>query len=248
MEFTYNAYRKLLDKLKNHGYQVAGYKNWQETKRCVILRHDIDSDIDKAARLAALERDGGVASTYFVLLTSDIYNVFSKKSGDGLKRIIAEGHTIGLHFDEVRYPEILGDVEAIKEKVLEEADLLSKAVGSKVDTVSMHRPSKLVLEADMEIPGMTNSYGQTYFKEFKYLSDSRRRWREPVEEIIESEEYERLHILTHAFWYEEKERDIHETVSYFINSGNYARYQTVKANITDLDSIMSENEVVQGEK
>ena len=48
---------------------------------------------------------------------------------------------------------------------------------------------------------MINSYGQTFFHDFKYLSDSRRRWREPVEEIIRSGTYDRLHILTHAFWY-----------------------------------------------
>lgn len=246
MEFTYNAYRGMLDRLKRHGYEITSYKNWQETNRCVILRHDIDNDIEKAVRLSSVERLGRTVSTYFVLLTSDFYNVFSKKSSDGLKRIIADGHTIGLHFDEVRYPEISGDVEAIREKILEEADLLSRAIGSRVDIVSMHRPSKFVLEADINIPGMINSYGQTYFKEFKYLSDSRRRWREPVDGIIESEEYERLHILTHAFWYHEKEKDIHDTVSHFINSGNDARYQAMESNIRDLSSIMDESEIVRG--
>ena len=59
MEFTYNAYCGLQDKLKEHGYQIASYKNWQEMSRCAILRHDIDCDIDKAVRLAALERGGG---------------------------------------------------------------------------------------------------------------------------------------------------------------------------------------------
>lgn len=190
---------------------------------------------------------GGVTSTYFVLLTSDFYNVFSKKSSDGLKLIVAHGHSIGLHFDEVCYPEISGNVEAIKEKIKEEAEVLSRAVGSRVDIVSMHRPSSFVLEADIKIPGMINSYGQKFFKEFKYLSDSRRRWREPVEEIIESEKYERIHILTHPFWYHEKEKNIQETVSDFINNGNNARYQSMEQNITDLESIMAKNEVLKKE-
>lgn len=59
MEFTYNAYRGFLDKLKNRGYQIANYKNWREMKRCVILRHDIDSEIEKAVRLSTVERAGG---------------------------------------------------------------------------------------------------------------------------------------------------------------------------------------------
>lgn len=155
------------------------------------------------------------------------------------------GHTIGLHFDEVRYPELLGDVEAVKGKIVEEAELLGRAIGGKVDIVSMHRPSQFVLEADLDIPGMINSYGQIYFKEFKYLSDSRRRWRENVDEMIESGRYERLHILTHPFWYNETEEDIYETVSKFINGGNDFRYQVMESNITDLKSIMAGKEAIQ---
>lgn len=247
MNFTYDAYRSLLKKISEQGYQFSDYKNWKKTGRCVILRHDIDNDIEKAVRLALIEGSGGVTSTYFVLLTSDFYNVFSKKSSDGLKLIAAHGHSIGLHFDEVCYPEISGNVEAIKEKIKEEAEVLSRAIGSRVDIVSMHRPSSFVLEADIKIPGMINSYGQKFFKEFKYLSDSRRRWREPVEEIIESEKYERIHILTHPFWYHETEENIQETVSDFINNGNYARYQSMEQNITDLESIMAKNEVLKKE-
>lgn len=245
MEFTYDSYRRLLDKIREKKYRIADYRNWRKTDRCVILRHDIDYDIDKAVQLAEIERDGDAKATYFALMTSDFYNVFSKKTSDGLKRIAADGHAIGLHFDEVRYPELSGDVKALKEKIMEEAELLSRAVGGSVDIVSMHRPSRAVLEADLDIPGMVNTYGTTFFKEFKYLSDSRRRWRESVEEIIDSEKYERLHILTHAFWYNKEEEDIHETVSKFINGGNDFRYQVMESNITDLKSIMTGKEVIQ---
>ncbi len=246
MKFTYDGYGNLLRKIRGKGYQIADYKNWQESDRCVILRHDIDNDIGKAVKLSKIERLRGVSSTYFVLLTSDSYNVFSKKSNDGLKQILANGHTIGLHFDEVRYPELSGDIEAVKEKIVEETEILSGVIGSKVDIVSMHRPSRLVLDADLDIPGIINSYGRTFFKEFKYLSDSRHRWRESVEKIIESEEYKRLHILTHAFWYNETEQDIHKSVSDFVNNGNSQRYQAMVENITDLASIMAEDEVVRG--
>ena len=54
MEFTYRAYGELLKKLREHGY-----RNWEGHERCVILRHDIDNDIEKAAELAAFEGDGG---------------------------------------------------------------------------------------------------------------------------------------------------------------------------------------------
>lgn len=162
-----------------------------------------------------------------------------------MRQIIENGHTIGLHFDEMRYPGISVDTEAIKEKIIEESEVLGKAIKSKVNIVSMHRPSRLTLEADLNIPGIINSYGEIYVKKFKYLSDSRRRWREPVEEIIESGEYKKLHILTHAFWYNETEEDIYRSVTKFINQANRQRYQTMEANIRDLSSIMAEAEAIQ---
>lgn len=242
MEFTYSSYEHLIRLLFDSGYEISTYKNWEKAKRCAILRHDIDNDIEKALELAKVEQELEVKSTFFVLVTSDFYNVFSAKSERLLRAIADCGHELGLHFDEVRYPDIKTPEDA-RERILGEAQLLSLAVGKPVDIVSMHRPSKMMLEADLEIPGMINSYGQIYFKGFKYLSDSRRRWREPVEDIVKAKTYERLHILTHAIWYNENEMDIHDSISAFVNAGNMQRYKAEQENITDLQSIMDIKEV-----
>ena len=244
MKFTYNEYENLIKLIKNTGYVITSYKNWQDAKKCVILRHDIDNDIDKALQLARVEKNLGVKSTYFVLVTSDFYNIFSSRNEKLLHGILDCGHDVGLHFDEARYPEIKTHKDA-SEKILEEAKLLSIITQRSVDTVSMHRPSKMMLEADMKIPGIINSYGQLFFEEFKYVSDSRRRWREPVEEIVTGGLYNRLHILTHAIWYNEEEIDLHSSLFRYINSGNIQRYRFEKENFTDLQSVMSENEVMK---
>lgn len=242
MQFTYNAYKKLISCLKNHDYAISSYKDWNDTQKCAILRHDIDNDIKKARDFALIEKELGVTSTYFVIVTSDFYNVFSAKSEKMLREISSCGHSIGLHFDEVRYSDINTPDSACKH-IIEEAKLLSLAIGKPVDTVSMHRPSRKILEADLEIPGMVNSYGKIYFNEFKYVSDSRRRWREPIEDIISTEKYKRLHILTHAFWYNDVEMNIHDSIAQFVNAGNMQRYRVEQENITDLQSIMTEDEV-----
>ena len=242
MDFTYSSYRQLIIKLKIKGYAISTYQNWQDHERCAILRHDIDNDISKAVIMARIEKELGVNSTYFVLVTSDFYNIFSATSESQLLEILSYGHSIGLHFDELRYSDIKTPESALK-KIREEAELLSKVTHRQVETVSMHRPSKMMLSADLKIPGMVNSYGQVYFKEFKYVSDSRRRWREPIEEIVSSGENKRLHILTHAIWYNENNLDIHDSVCSFINSANKQRYNSMQCNITDLQSIMSPEEV-----
>ena len=241
MQFTYKAYCGLLKTLQDCGYQICNYHNYELTSRCAILRHDIDNSLEKAMEFAVLEEQAGVASTYFVLLTSDFYNVASRGSLEKLHSIQKMGHEVGLHFDEKTYSACTA--EETVQHILHEKKILSEILETEVTTVSMHRPSKATLDANLQIPGMVNSYGKTFFRDFKYLSDSRRRWREPVEEIICSKQYSRLHILTHAFWYYETIKTLRETVEAFVRGANLQRYVQLQENITDLDQIMREDEV-----
>lgn len=245
MDFTYSAYKGLIHSLLQNGYRISTYKDWQTTSKCAILRHDIDNDIEKALVLAEVEKnmkEAGVRSTFFVLVTSDFYNIFSHKNAKLLRKIGECGHDIGLHFDETRYTDIKTPSDA-KIHILDEVKLLSKVLEKPVEVVSMHRPSQMMLDADLQIEGIINSYGRIYFKEFKYVSDSRRRWREPIEDIVAAGNFERLHILTHAFWYNDVEKNIHDSVYEFVNNGNRQRYIGMQSNISNLHLIMPENEV-----
>ena len=102
----------------------------------------------------------------------------------------------------------------------------------------MHRPSKKTLEANYDLGDVVNSYGKEFFNGFKYVSDSRRRWREDVNEVIQSDKYNRLHILTHAFWYNTVERDIKESILAFIDEAKEERLVSLDQNITDLSEII----------
>lgn len=242
MEFTYRAYADLLALLKAGGYACCDYHDYENASRCVILRHDIDTSLAQAVRLAELEAEAGVKSTYFVLLRTEFYNPASRRSQDALHRIQTLGHEIGLHFDEAAYGrELTGEETA--QNIIKECGLLSVLLETPVSTVSMHRPSKATLEGDLKIPGIVNSYGKTFFHDFKYLSDSRRRWREPVLDIVRSGEYDRLHILTHAFWYHEQEETISKTVGGFVRGANREQYAQIAENITDIRSILREDEI-----
>lgn len=245
MKFTIGGYQALIKKLHDNGYSFADYNDWDEYDKAVIMRHDIDLDLIKAAEFSDIERIGGVKSTYFVLLTSNFYNPFSEESVAALKRIMDNGCEIGLHFDEMRYPDYFGCEDAIRKKIKHEANILADLLNRTVNVVSMHRPSKTILNSNLIIPGLINSYGNKFFKDFKYISDSRRRWRDDIEGIIASGKYPYLHILAHSFWYNEEEIDIHDAIKDFVNSGNEARYGWLRSNITDLNSIMKESEIMK---
>ena len=85
MDFTFSCYEKLLQLLVQQGYQFADYHSWEQMRRPVILRHDIDYDLPKALGIAETEAafgaGGQARSTYFVLLSSDFYNVFPGRAG-----------------------------------------------------------------------------------------------------------------------------------------------------------------------
>lgn len=235
MDFSYNNYENLIDLLKNNGYAFCNYHDYENTDKCVILRHDIDQSVEKAYELACVESKQGVVSTWFVLLRTDFYNVASHKSLRIIKGIQEMGHEIGLHFDEMAYD---NDEGKTVDRIVEEANILAQIIGAPVTTVSMHRPSKTTLEADYSIPNIVNSYGKIFFNDFKYLSDSRRHWREPVEKVIERGDYKRLHILTHAFWYSDSCKDMSTTIKEFVDHARLERYESMKDNIRDLDAVL----------
>ena len=190
--------------------------------------------------MAQIEADEGVKSTYFVLLRTEFYNPASFNGVQALQKIQALGHEIGLHFDEATYEH--KDVEVCT-LIQREAAILSDICQTKIGTVSMHRPSSKTLEANYEIDGIVNTYGDIFFKKFKYLSDSRRNWREPVMDVVLNGEYDRLHILTHAFWYKDVDETLETAVSKFVRSANRERYAMLADNIRDLRLIMTENEI-----
>ena len=243
VEFTYNSYNRLIDLLRKNGYEVASYDNFMSKDQCVILRHDIDNSLSKAIKIAEIERNREVTSTYFLMITNEFYNVFSLNGSEQVEKIQDLGHEVGLHFDEYRYPSIVGNPDAIIDKIIEDAELLSHITGKSVTKVSMHRPSKKIIESNLQVPNMVNTYSNLFFSEFKYLSDSRRHWREPVESIIRYRQAKRLQILIHPFWYEEIETNIEDTLETFVNSANSERYEALNDNFTDLSEALPKYKV-----
>jgi len=151
------------------------------------------------------------------------------------------GHDIGLHFDEANY--FISNKEELISHVEKEIAILSNGLNLDIKSVSMHRPSKWVLEADIHFASVINSYSKDFFQDFKYLSDSRMHWREDVCQVIQSGLYDRLHILTHPIWYGEKERSMKEILLQLIGEQKGKCYDNIRENIRDLDMVLSKSDV-----
>lgn len=243
MDFTYDSYKDMIKRLKRGGYDIVDYHNYANHKKCAILRHDIDCSIEKAVCFARIEKELGVKSTYFVLLTTDFYNVFSKKSRDELSEILSCGHELGLHYDELAYV----DGSDVVSGIIKEAGILGDVIGQEVTTVSMHMPSQRTLKANYVIAGgrIVNSYGDIFFKNFKYVSDSMMRWREDVDGYIETGRYDKLHILTHAASYAETKQDVKTRCKNLILRALDERYELMKVDMPILEGMLTKEELLK---
>ncbi len=240
MKFTYEGYGRLLDLFQTNGFVFSKYTDSRiEVKSC-ILRHDIDLSIPKALQMAEYEasRSPHVESTFFVLLKTDFYNPASRNSVSMLREINSMGHQIGLHFDEASYDSM--DQDTCCRAVLNEARILENILEIPIRAVSMHRPSPLFLKSNYKFNGLINAYDNIYFKDYKYLSDSRRRWREDPLATVESGEYNKFQILTHPIWYDSYEVSAQKVLGRFISCACEERRLSLDDNIRDLDSLLKE--------
>lgn len=236
MEFTYKAYESLVRCLRKEDYCFCRYDNVYDQDRTVIMRHDIDLSLDKAVHMAELEHRLGIASTYFVLLATSFYNVSSREAYHKVRRIIALGHEVGLHFDEERYQ--VHTAEDIRDCIMQEVEILSNVLDHRVSVMSMHRPSRKALESDLQLPNVINSYASSFFNQMKYVSDSRMHWREDVFGIIQRNEINRLHILTHPFWYSSDEETMETKLRRFLHQATVERYNDLDSNFRNLDEVI----------
>lgn len=234
MEFTYKEYSRIIAQLKAAEYKITNYHDSDDVssnEKKVILRHDVDLSLERAADFSSFEKDLGVSSTYYVLVTSNFYNVIESSSRKAIDTILCNGHEIGLHFDETQYKKQLRETTdrslRLSELICREAQIMEQVIGKgyKVKTVSMHIPSKATLDSDLKINGIINSYSQEFFRNWKYLSDSEMRWREDVFSIIKSGKYDKLHILTHPFWYSEVKEDKYKKVLDFLKEKKHSTFE-----------------------
>jgi len=64
---------------------------------CVLLRHDVDDDLDKSVRNAELQKEIGVKATYFILNTAPYFDASSAIMWNKIHYIQSLGHEIGWH-------------------------------------------------------------------------------------------------------------------------------------------------------
>lgn len=69
------GYGDLLELLKLRGFEARNFSDVSARGSTVILRHDVDADLEAAVAMAEIERDLGLTTTYFLMLASPLYSL-----------------------------------------------------------------------------------------------------------------------------------------------------------------------------
>lgn len=208
--FTYDGYVRLLSSLREAGYTLTSFQHEKtvSTPRAII-RHDLDVAVGNVATIANIENGLGVSATYFVMLTSPLYNVMDAENTSLLTEIKDGGHEIGLHFDASKCAD-LGSIN-FERAVIKELNTFRSIFGFEAKSISWHIPQKELLGTSIDFlkqQSIINAYDPRYFKKYKYLSDSSARWRDNPYSFMDVEKYPLLQILTHPIWYGRTESNI----------------------------------------
>lgn len=192
--FDCKFYRMLLDKFKEYGFSFNYFDNFKD-KSC-ILRHDIDVSPKLALEMAKLEHKLGVNSTFFFMVRSPFYNLFSRANDNIVRQIIDMGHCIGLHYDEGYYSKNISLQELVDSEIL----MLEKNFDTRINVVSFHQPSKKIIDNSIGIKQI-NTYDKSYFRDIKYVSDSNMIFKDDIIDIITSGVYPKIQVLIHHIWW-----------------------------------------------
>ena len=194
---TANAYtfKKINQDLSFENIETCG-------KRICFLRHDIDFSPTSALKMAEIEAEHGVISTFTILLSGQWYSPFEKKTKDLLREIKNYDHEIGLHFDPTAYEiSIESQLDAFVSK---EASILEDLMQTRIEMFSFHNTTDFSMSCRSEsYGGLVNAYSNFFHNDVEYTSDSLGYWRFRTWEELLLEGHNIIQVLTHPIWWKE---------------------------------------------
>lgn len=197
--FSYKHYFQVLDEAKKE-YNIIPVKDvfkFRNDEKLVILRHDVDVSLEHALRIAEMEADHNLRSTYFILFHGTYYNPLSDVNVSSIQSISDLGHEIGLHYDTSF---LKGPVTKIIKNITDEVKILENIIDKKITSIVQHDPSTSP-ELGAKIPRkFLDPMKSTVFKKISYISDSVQNWRRGCMcKHVGNEK--QLQILTHPIWW-----------------------------------------------
>ena len=221
--FGIDNYQTLLKNISSKGWNFS--TDWEiiDKKKNILLRHDIDFSIEDALITAEIEKKLEIKSTFFFMLTSNMYNIFSSYNRNLIERIIESGHKVSVHFDPTAYTTL--------DSFKEEKYIFERMFNVNVDIVSIHRPGIFLENNNQSLNGIAHTYQDKYFKDIKYISDSGGSdVNQKLSEHFSSKCQSTFQLLLHPIWWTSKEKNPTSTLNKCIENKLKFLYEETELN------------------
>jgi hypothetical protein len=203
--YSKESYRQLLLTIIQSGYRVVDFADMDPTsdERQVVLRHDVDFIPRLALEAAQINESCGVRATFFILVRSHVYNLFSRTNLDVLGEIERRGHAVALHCGlPTGVPEREDDLVKL---VQEDLALGALAFPRMARLYAWHTVPAQFFERwrGLSVPGLVNAYEDRYFTQIAFLSDSNARLSpEVLQETFRRGVHRKVQLLLHpVIWF-----------------------------------------------
>ena len=179
-KFTYEDYKQLLQAFIDRGYTFVSFNELfrEKTDLTVNIFHPIDVGLQFLPRMAQIDHEHKIRSTFHLSVVSRLYNLFSPQSQAVIQGLLNLNHHIGLHWD------IESDISNE-----DQFSILGDLVRPfPLDGMTEHRP-----------PSRQSPLG-----DITYFADSRGKWRygHPLDSQ-EFKEGKQMGLAVHPFLYSE---------------------------------------------
>jgi hypothetical protein len=238
-DFSYEYYRRILRTVKDnftHYVVAAAPQAIQANGKRLIMRHDVDVSLHRALDMACVERQAGFVATYMIIPNALLYSIEDDESVEILQEILSLGHEVGLHFDlSESERKAMFSIESMTDKIESACVQLELALGgTRVRSISFHRPTAEFLSGPLWVAGRVNAYAKEIFSA-AYLSDSKGAWRsgEPVSALL-SPGMNVVQLLTHPIWWGDQNLSASERLEQYFRSETQGRPPEAVAHFDNL--------------
>jgi len=180
-DFTLNNYAELLHTVLSAGFSIFGLAAWLRASpqaKAAIIRHDVDRRPGNALKMATLENQMGVTSSYYFRMVGSAYCEAT------IQAVADLGHEIGYHYE---------DLAVAKGNIRLALDLFSRNLAklrrlASVETIAMHgSPMSSHHNLDIWKHAKLSDYniiGDAFlsidYRETQYFTDTGRGWNRSI--------------------------------------------------------------------
>ncbi len=221
--FSLQYYQSLLE-----GKETLTIIDYVTHQKGVIVRHDIDFDLILAYEFSQFEKSLNINSTYYLLLTSPLYNPLSLNNSAMIKEMISNRFEIGLHFDPMVYESSSKNLDYHFQK---EVEMVENFFETKIHSFSQHQPSVKNHQIKTDL---INAYHPDIFNDDCYLSDSCFDFKSKnPEEFLQRSDKQLVQFLTHpAQWSDTGGMNYNPLVNHKLNLMKNDLYEVFEFNKT----------------